>query len=351
MKKLVVLIEDDNALRESIAELLELNKYEVLTAPDGEKGIALILSTLPDIIICDIMMPILDGYGVLELLLKEESTKGIPFIFLSAKAERADVRKGMVLGADDYLSKPFEEWELIGAIESRLAKAAILKESSEVPAPMEKEASYIRNINDFKNYIDDYGEEKKFKFGESIYREGDHANLIYLVRSGIVKTHKLDEQGKELITAIYKPDDFFGFSNFSNIQPYDEYATAIETSVLVTLHQDEYKRILNRSHELSMELLGYVSEHLTEIKRQLMQFAYGTVRQKTASTLLKFSDKLQSDKKGNIHVLRSDLASVAGMATETLIRTLSSFKKEGLIAINDRDIRILELEKLKKMAD
>ncbi|MGB5358238.1 MAG: response regulator, partial [Eudoraea sp.] len=70
MKKLVVLIEDDNALRESIAELLELNKYEVLTAPDGEKGIALILSTLPDIIICDIMMPILDGYGVLELLLK-----------------------------------------------------------------------------------------------------------------------------------------------------------------------------------------------------------------------------------------------------------------------------------------
>ena len=77
--------------------------------------------------------------------------------------------------------------------------------------------------------------------------------------------------------------------------------------------------------------------------------AYGSVRRKTATTLLRFAEKLQEDDKGNIHILRSDLAGVAGMATETLIRTLSSFKKEGLIDIRDRNIRILNLDKLRSI--
>ncbi|WP_276391581.1 response regulator [Eudoraea chungangensis] len=351
MKRQIVLVEDDKTLRESVAELLELNGFEVFTASDGEKGLKLIQNTMPDIVLCDIMMPKLDGYAVLECLLTKPETRGIPFIFLSAKAERIDVRKGMSLGADDYLSKPFQEWELLGAINSRLAKAEILKGPEDLVSSSEKISEEIKNINAFKNYIDDHGLEKKYKFGETIYREGDHANLIYLVKSGVIKTHKLDEKGKELITGIYKPDDFFGFTNFTSIQPYDEFATAIETSVLTTLPQEDYSKILGQNHELSIELLEYLSEHLTDIKRQLIQLAYGTVRQKTASTLLKFADRLQSNDKGNIHVLRSDLASVAGMATETLIRTLSAFKKEGLIAINDREIGILDSSKLKKIAD
>jgi len=77
--------------------------------------------------------------------------------------------------------------------------------------------------------------------------------------------------------------------------------------------------------------------------------AYGSVRKKTASTILKFADKLRKDEKGNFRILRSDLASVAGMATETLIRTLSSFKKEGLIAMEDHGIRVLDMDRLKSI--
>ncbi len=122
MIKKILLIEDDTALRENTAELLELANYKVLTAPDGEKGVLVAKTSHPDVIICDIMMPKLDGYGVLNALSEDNRTKSIPFIFLSAKTERKDVRQGMEMGADDYLTKPFEESELIGAIESRIAK-------------------------------------------------------------------------------------------------------------------------------------------------------------------------------------------------------------------------------------
>lgn len=130
MKRLL-LIEDDVILRENTAELLELSDFEVITAPNGKIGIELAKHQLPDIVVCDIMMPEVDGYGVLEALAQDVATRYIPFIFLSAKTERKDVRKGMDMGADDYITKPFTEDELISAIDSRLAKVAILREERE----------------------------------------------------------------------------------------------------------------------------------------------------------------------------------------------------------------------------
>ena len=107
MKK-ILLIEDNKDVRENTAEILRLAPYEVVTAKNGKEGVELAQSEKPDLIICDIMMPVLDGHGVLHLLSKNEETSGIPFIFLTAKAERSDFRKGMEMGADDYLTKPFE---------------------------------------------------------------------------------------------------------------------------------------------------------------------------------------------------------------------------------------------------
>jgi CheY-like chemotaxis protein len=349
MKK-VLLIEDDTVLRENTAELLQLAQYKVYTAPDGKEGIGMALKTPPDIIICDIMMPEADGYEVLESLSKEPKTQGIPFIFLSAKTERKDVRKGMEMGADDYLTKPFEEGELIGAIESRLAKVAILKD-------LDKDRSdqlgnlgvSLRNIHELKNHMDDHGVEYTFQFGDTIYSQGDHSNMVYLILKGMVKTHKLDTMGKELITGIYKADDFFGFIGLNTNSVYTEYATAIEPTNAVGIVKDKFKDILENSPELVIELMEALAVSLSDVKEQLLQMAYGSVQKKTANTILRFADKLQEDSSGNIHIMRSDLAAVAGMATETLIRTLSRFKKEGLISIRDRDIRILDLEGLQKI--
>ena len=170
MKK-VLLIEDDNTLRENTAELLELEKYSVLSAANGLDGLELAKKEIPDVIVCDIMMPKLDGYGVLEGLSNTERTKFIPFIFLSAKTERQDVRKGMNLGADDYITKPFEEKELLTAIESRLAKSAILKErrTFQTKKIVKKEPNSIKSLQELKDFIFNNKKIRTHKSGDIIY--------------------------------------------------------------------------------------------------------------------------------------------------------------------------------------
>ena len=349
MKRLL-LIEDDIVLRENTAEILELNGYEVKTATNGKKGVEAAKQYMPDLIICDIMMPELDGYGVLSKLSQNEKTNSIPFIFLSAKTEHRDIRKGMELGADDYLTKPYEEMELVGAIESRLAKVAILKENASNNSSLKSDSGdKISDIHQLKNFIDDNGSEETYNAGGHIFAEGTTSNTVYLILSGVVKTHKLDRMGKELITGVYKSDDYFGFTSFSRSTKHQESATALEDTKIVTISTDELNKLLLENQDLALELMQQLSESLDEAKEQLLEMAYSSVRKKTARTILKFAEKLDRDAHGNIHILRSDLASVAGMATETLIRTLSGFKKEGLIAIEGRNIKIMDLKKLEQV--
>jgi len=346
MKK-VLLIEDDTVLRENTAELLELSDYEVLTAANGKIGLDRAKETKPDIIICDIMMPVLDGYGVLEGLSKHHDTKFIPFIFLSAKTERQDVRKGMDLGADDYITKPFSEDEIISAIESRIAKAAILKDERESSqnnsANTEDE---LRTLNDLKNFFDDNGTLLSYSKNDVIYKEGQNSNCIYLVLKGVVKCYKFDENGKELTTALHKEDDLFGYTSFTQNIPYRETATAMKDVEMVGVSKTELKDVLDKNHKVTLEVIQLLTDDITGVKDQLLQMAYSSVQRKTASTILRFAEKINSKPEDPIKISRNDLASVAGIATETLIRTMSDFKKKGLIEMEGRNIKVLDLQKL-----
>jgi DNA-binding LytR/AlgR family response regulator len=128
MKK-ILLIDDDESIRESTQELLEVVGYQVMTAEDGAKGIKIASEYMPDVIICDIAMPIMDGYAVLNELSKNPVTSTIPFIFLTARIEIADLKRGMQLGAHDYICKPFSSSELLNSIELRLKKKMKIIES------------------------------------------------------------------------------------------------------------------------------------------------------------------------------------------------------------------------------
>ncbi|RNL75286.1 response regulator [Sinomicrobium pectinilyticum] len=348
--KTILFIEDDPVLRESTAELLELSGYKVITAPHGRKGVALAKEKLPDIILCDIMMPELDGYGVLDELSGNKNTRKIPFIFLSAKTEHKEVRRGMDLGADDYLTKPFEEAELISAIESRLAKISILKEVVGENNRSGKAEDDIMNINELKNFFFDEGEYLSYEEGDVIYSEGTHSNYIFLIEEGMVKTHRIEEYGKELITSISKDDDFFGYYSFIQNIPYKESATALKKTSLYGVRKDTFAEILRNNHKLAVELVEFLAEDLAGVKEQLLQMAYGSVRKKTANTIHRFVEKLQRRTDEGIKISRNDLASVAGIAPESFIRTLSEFKREGLIAIEGRNIKVLNIEGLQKMS-
>lgn len=352
MTKKILLIEDDAVLRDNTAELLELMDYEVITAANGKIGVEKAINESPDVVICDIMMPELNGYDVLDVLSNDEHTKYIPFIFLSAKTERQDVRKGMNLGADDYITKPFSEDELVSAIESRLAKVSILKDFkkdeeqakvSVAPTPT------VRTLNDLKVYFETHGKAFNFEQGDVIYDEGQNSNHIFMIHQGVVKCHKFDEQGKELTTALYNAPDIFGYTSFNQNISYQETATAIRQATLYGLSKDQLKHVLDTNQNVTLELIEMLTDDLKGVKDQLLQMAYSSVKRKTASTILKFAEKLNHKPGDPIKISRSDLASVAGIATETLIRCLSDFKKEGLIEIDGRNIKIKDIDELQEV--
>ena len=160
----------------------------------------------------------------------------------------------------------------------------------------------------------------------------------------------MDQYGKELITSIYKEGDFFGNTSFNKPEAYEEYATAMEDSRVYAVTKDELKDILKNNPNITLELIDVLGDSISGIKEQLLEMAYGSVRKKAARTILLFSQKIRRHPTQSIRISRSDLASVAGMASETLIRTLSDFKKEGLLEIEGRNIKILDVEALKRIS-
>jgi DNA-binding NarL/FixJ family response regulator len=140
--KTILIIEDEPGLRSNFATILRMEGYRPLTAPDGPTGLDLARSDLPDLILCDVIMPGMDGYEVLRVLRQEKATAAIPFIFLTGKGTQAEVRAGMNLGADDYLAKPASVSDLLGAISARLEREqvrppAAFQPDFSSPAPLE----------------------------------------------------------------------------------------------------------------------------------------------------------------------------------------------------------------------
>lgn len=140
--KTILVIEDQPDMRENIATILDMESYAVIEAANGREGLALAREEKPDLILCDVMMPELDGHGVLQALRLDRTIGGTPFIFLTARGEKRDLREGMNLGADDYLTKPVSAQDLLSAVSARLERES--KRSSPFnpdfssPGPLEK---------------------------------------------------------------------------------------------------------------------------------------------------------------------------------------------------------------------
>ncbi len=348
MSKKVLIIEDNNDIRENIVEILELANYTVFAADNGKAGVDLALKNTPDIILCDIMMPELDGYGVLYMLNKNPQMAAIPFIFLTAKAERIDLRKAMEMGADDYLTKPFDDMELLNAIETRLKK----KEKQEIfySKPLDHLGSIISKNNGLAELKKVIAERKTrhFKKSQVIYYDGDKGNGLYLVISGKVKTIKLAQDGRELMTGMYSSDDYLGIHALLSNEPFSDTATALEDTLLCLIPKEQLDELLNLYPDVARQFIKLLSNDIREKEEQLLQLAYHSVRKRMADAIVRLS-KQQAGSNDSIKISREDLAAMAGMATETVSRTLSDFKDEGLIEKKGSSINILNLERLTKM--
>ncbi|SNR34088.1 cAMP-binding domain of CRP or a regulatory subunit of cAMP-dependent protein kinases [Lutibacter agarilyticus] len=350
MKKKVLLIEDDNFVRENTAEILELANYNVEIAKNGKEGISKAKSFLPNIIICDILMPNLDGYGVLQIVSKTSGLEQIPFIFLTAKTHQNDLRKGMELGADDYICKPFEESELLRAIEVRLKRVEAFESKNKIPKF--NNSSRFLDLKKIKN-IDQYLGKKRvyhFKKDETIYCEGNQSNHIFLIKKGTVKTYKINEDGKEFNTGYYTNKQYFGYSSFVKKTPHFENSKAITETQLYKISKDEITSILNNNHHIIFDFIDLLSSNTIANNSQLMLLAYGSVRKKTAITLLNLLENYPEVKNNEIFITRLNLANSIGIAKETLTRTLYSFKEENLIDLSTKSLKVLNKEMLFKIS-
>ena len=348
--KTILLIEDNEEIRENMTEILELANYRVVTAPDGKQGVEEAFSQKPDVIICDIMMPVLDGYGVIHALQKNDATRNTPFIFLTAKAERAEIRKGMELGADDYITKPFNGTELLSAIKSRLRKADILNQ--QITPDLNGLNQIITRVGS-EGLLQELAKDRnvnRYKKKQVIYSEGNHALRLFYIEKGKVKTYKTNDDGKELVVGLYNEGDFFGYIALLEGGPYKETAETIEESEIAVIPKEEFDQLINSNREVMLKFIQLLAKNVSAKEQQLLGIAYNSLRKKVADALVALNRKYKGDKDNYvIDISRENLATIAGTAKESLIRTLSDFKDEKLIEIKGGDIIILNEKKLENL--
>lgn len=349
MKK-ILLIEDNDDIRSNTAEILELSNYLVLEAQNGKDGVLKAIENKPDLIICDITMPELDGFGVLHAIQQNHAIKNTPFIFLTARTERNDVRKGMELGADDYLTKPFDGTELLNAVSSRLKKIDMLNASvGDGLQGVQQLLEMHSGDNDLQTLTTGRNTNHYVK-KQLIYSEGNHPNRLYYIIKGKVKTYKTNEDGKELVVDLFSDGDFVGHTALLEKSVYKDTAEALTDTEVALIPREDFDELIDRNPQVARKFIQLLAKNITEKEQQLLSLAYNSLRRKVADALLLIQAKYNTQETGlPINMSRETLANVAGTATESLIRTLSDFKNEKLIDIVDGNITILNQKKLETL--
>ncbi|MFN3917006.1 MAG: response regulator [Flavobacteriales bacterium] len=328
-KSKIAVIEDNEDVRENLVELLELTGYQVQAAANGRKGIEVVRSFCPDLILCDVMMPELDGYGVVHILAKDPETASIPFIFLTAKADKIDFRKGMTLGADDYITKPYDDTDLVNAIETRLKKSTLFKSN--------KSNDSVKNLSDLLEKSNTL----KVKAKDKLYHQGDLPKSVYYIKKGKFKLFKTDTYGKEFITNIVEKDNIIGYTPLINGNEQAETAEALEDSEVQFFTKEDFLKALENNSGEMLNLLKKFAKNITEHETRLLSMAYASLRERVADRLIDLS-KTENE----IFLSRNDIANSIGTATESLIRVLSEFRANGCIEMTPKSIKITNRAKL-----
>lgn len=353
MKKILV-IEDELEVRENIAEILQLSGYEVFKADDGLSGVETALTNIPDLIICDITMPRLDGYQVLHSLHRHPRTSNIPFIFLTASIEKEQVRRAMTAGADDYLTKPFEGIELLNAVESCLKKrqlrqAAAAQKTSPLPAPGQGQVP----VTELLRLQPDQRDTEVFHKKQMIFQEGQRPTAVFYLLTGKIKIFRIHPDGKEFITNIAGPGDFIGYSPLLQDINYQDNAQVLEDGSMMLIPRQEFLQLMAVDSRVTQHFIDLLARDVKAQEHSLVNLAYNSLRKRVANGLLQLVAKFpEGDGEDNsIGISRDNLSHFIGSATESLTRTLSDFRNERLIDIRDGKIYLLNRERLSNLAN
>ncbi len=348
----ILIIDDNKEILENVNELLELAGYTIFTANNGKKGLELARENKPDLILCDIMMPELDGYGVIRALRNNSELAGIPFVFMSAKAEKTDFRLGMDLGADDYLTKPFSGDDLLKIVEARIKRSQLFKATAGNSLDKWNNSENSVNPSDWMNIFCDNRTIKKIRKKDMLFMEGEPSNFLYFLISGKMKIFKSNEWGKEYIVDIYKEGDFFGYSALIGKNGlHKESAMAIEESEVALIPRHDFFKLLDSNSEMAMKFIELISSNFSEAEEKLLKLAYDSARKRVAEAIVFVFKKYQMGEGDSMSfsLQRDNISALSGISPESVSRNLTDFRTEGLIETCNGTIKILNLKKLETL--
>ncbi len=228
------------------------------------------------------------------------------------------------------------------------------KRRSTVESLVEGTADYLVKNDRFFIQLLSFSENKmvkKIRKKDLLFMEGDSANFLYIIESGKIKVFKSNEFGKEYIIDIYKTGDFIGYASLMKSCSQEESAIAIENSKITLIPKDDFLKLLYNNKEVCSVFIRLMSTNYFEMEKRLLNLAYDSARKRVAEALLFVSKKYQKDDKHEspFSMERENISAIAGISRESVSRTLTYFKKEGLIVGNNNDIQILDYKKLERM--
>src|SRR5699024_9313778 len=265
--KRILLIEDNRDILDNMSEILELAGYEVFLAEDGKMGFVKALECLPDLIVSDIMMPVLDGFGLLHLVQKKEELRNIPFIFLTAKTERVDFRKGMNMGADDYITKPFNDTELLNAIESRLEKVDRKREEAK-----RENSFYSVSVNEnsaLQTLVKDR-ESNHYEKRQLVFMEDNRPHFLFYIKKGRLKAFKVSDNGKELIVGLYRDGDFLGYTAILENADYKVSVKALEETEIILIPRADFLQAIGHNSNIAMYFMQLLAKKNNQKVEQML---------------------------------------------------------------------------------
>ncbi len=346
----ILVVEDNNVIREDVTEILTLANYKVISAINGKEGIEKTYEFMPDLVLSDIAMPIMDGIGMLHVLRKDPKTENVPFIFLTSKSDRNDFRNAMDSGADDYITKPFNGDELLKAVENRFKRTETMKKMHGTADDHSMPENDDNKTTTLEALIKDH-DTNTYQKKQVIYKEVHTPHYLYYIQSGKVRTYKTHEDGKQLVMDLYNQGDFLGYISLIEETVYKETAEAMEETELTLIPRREFEDLLHKNPAVQQRLIKMLAKNISENEKHLLGIAYNTLRKKVANALMSLEKKYHTNKLVPYYIdfSRDDLAALAGTATESFIRTLTEFKNEKLIDIKDNRIEIKNEKKLEML--
>lgn len=323
----IVVIEDQEEVRENLLETLELAGYDVVGASDGHAGVQRVREHAPALVLCDVMMPKLDGFGVLELLRADASTAAIPFVFLSARTEREDLRRGMNLGAADYVTKPFFQDELLRVVQLRIAQAA----APSIHGGQVLAKAHTEDVKPLLAELRQRGRTRQYTDRATVCYEGDEALNVYYVQGGRLRSHRETSFGKTLTLDLYGAGTWVGIDDVLGGGWHAAALSAFPDATVVIVPKGELLALVHKHPALTLALARQLAQDVALRTEQLLQIAYYSVRKRVAESLLRFGE---GPDKTRVELRREDIAEAIGTTPESVTRTLTELRKDGLVDLS-----------------